>query len=738
VIRRPSPSVLPALVSILLLPSAVAAATVAGHVIDPQGAPIARALVRIVGATGAPIAQALTDQDGGFDLSTPERDCRIEVSLVGFRDAVVPCQTGTSLTVTLALAPIEESVVVSATRDEAPTGRVGASVTVFGADQLARQASPLVTATLQSSPGAMVVQSGGAGGVTSLFVRGGESSYNKVLLDGIPLNEPGGAFNFGNLTTANLERVEIIRGANSALFGSDAMTSVVQLFTKHGDADGRLDVTTSVEAGSYGTWQAGAAASGRTGRTDYSAYAGQIHTDNREPNNAFDNTTLSASVGVTLRPGMTLRAIGRGELGGVGTPGPTAFGRPDLDAHFTNDGGVAGVTFEQQVTAAWSQRVTYGLSVSDQASINLVSDPPYLPRYGDRAAPFVFEDYPYDTRSRLHRHRFSYQADWQLGAAGPLAGQVVTAVLDWDGERGTLEDRLAGTAVRAARDNVGWTIQHQALTRRTSLTTGLRLEHNASFGSALVPRVSFAMVVGSGAGWLGETKIKANAGLGVKEPTILQSFSPAPSYLGNPDLQPERARSLDAGIEQRLLGQRMKLELVWFDNRFENQIATTTLGFNPYRAQFSNVGAARARGLELSADAAPVRPLRVRGGYTFLASEVTRSTAPASPVFQEGNWLFRRPRHSGFVDVTWQRSRLVADLRGTFVGRRVDSDFSGLEPPMVWNAAYARWDLTASVRATTHVTAYAAVENLSDAEYMEPLGYPAWRRAARLGARLTF
>jgi len=474
------------------------------------------------------------------------------------------------------------------------------------------------------------------------------------------------------------------------------------------------------------------------GRTDFSASAGQVHSDNREPNNAFDNTTLSASVGVTLRRGMTLRAIGRGELGKVGTPGPTAFGRPDLDASFTRDVGVAGLTLEQQITAGWSQRVTYGLSVSHQGSTNLVSDPPYLPRYRDRSAPFEFEDYPYDARTRLRRHRFSYQTDWQLGPAGPLAGQVITALVDWDGERGTLEDRLAGTAVRASRDNVGWTIQHQALTTRTSLTTGLRLEHNASFGSAFVPRVSFAMIVGSGSGWFGETKIKANAGLGVKEPSLLQSFSPVPSYLGNPDLEPERSRSLDAGIEQRLLGQRVKLELVWFDNRFEDQITTTTIGFNPYRAQYFNVGATRARGLELSGDAAPLRPLRVRAGYTFLASKVIRSTAPANPVFQEGNWLFRRPRHSGFVELTWQRSRLATDLRGTFVGRRVDSDFSALEPPMVWNAAYARWDLTESYRASTHVTLYAAIENLGNAEYMEPLGYPAWRRAARLGARMTF
>src|SRR5207237_10337126 len=169
------------------------------------------------------------------------------------------------------VAPVEESVVVSATRTEAPADQVGASVTTFTADDLARRRAPLVVDLLRSSPGAMIVRTGAPGAVTSLFVRGGESNYNKVLLDGVPLNEPGGSYYLTNLTTENLERVEVIRGAYSALFGTDAMSSVVQLFTRRADRTaGRPRVLAQVDGGTYDTLHASASVAGGADRVDYS------------------------------------------------------------------------------------------------------------------------------------------------------------------------------------------------------------------------------------------------------------------------------------------------------------------------------------------------------------------------------------------------------------------------------------------------------------------------------------
>jgi vitamin B12 transporter len=412
-------------------------------------------------------------------------------------------------------------------------------------------------------------------------------------------------------------------------------------------------------------------------------------------------------------------------------PGATAFGRPDMDAFSDRRDGVIGTTFEHQVSDRWQQRATYALSVSHQQSTNLQIDPPYIPRFDGRVAPFTFTDFPYDSLSDLRRHYISYQADARI-AGGAANEHVLTLAFDVNGERGVLTNRMAGSVVRASRNNFGWTAQHQWFGTRASIASGLRIEQNDSFGTAIAPRISIAVAATA------NTKLKFNAGLGVKEPTILQSFSPSPSFLGNPDLEPERATTVDAGIEQRLLAQRVKIEAVWFDGRYKNIISTRTISFTPFLSQYFNIGLTKAHGAELAFDAAPAAPLRVRGGYTLTLSRIAESTSPTNPVFAVGAWAFRRPRHSGFAEAVWSVDRFSAYVRGTLIGRRVDSDFSSLVPPIVENTGYQAWDVGTSYRAAPPVTLYLRVDNVGDRDYMDPLGYPAWRRTARAGARVSW
>jgi vitamin B12 transporter len=444
-------------------------------------------------------------------------------------------------------------------------------------------------------------------------------------------------------------------------------------------------------------------------------------------------------VGLVLGATATLRIIGRGELEHVGTPGQTAFARPDLDAFFERHDGVAGITFDQQVSPAFRQRAAYSLAVSDQQSTDLATDPPYTPRFGDRVAPFEFSDFTFDSRTNLHRHHASYQADWRLTTDASAHGDHrLTLLADWDGERATLEDRLALTDTTASRNNFGAAIQHQALWARTFVTVGARVEHNDSFGTATVPRGSIVYVARSSSGSVGDTRLKASGGLGIKEPTVLQSFSPSPFFKGNPDLQPERSRTVEAGIEQRFASDRLRIEATWFDNRYRNLVATRTTDPATFAAEYFNIGLTSARGSEIAVDVAPARMIRGRAGYTFLASEVLESTSPTNPVFQPGQWLFRRPRHSAFLGVTLSRNRLSVDVSGVFVGRFVDSDFASLEPPILSNPGYTTWDARLSYRVTRQLSALVSIDNLTDARYMEPLGYPALGRAARLGLRIGF
>jgi outer membrane cobalamin receptor len=708
--------------------------SITGVVVDSAGRAIPRAAIEVIAADGTAAGSVLTDAEGAFTVSSPPHGCRLRAALAGFQPATAACRTDAPITLTLAVAPLAEHIVVSATRTEAPSGQVASAVTVFDAAQLERRQEPPLADLLRQAPGVTVVRVGAPGAVTSLFVRGGESNYTKVLLDGIPLNEPGGAFNMSNITTENLERVEFIRGANSAIYGSDAMTGVVQLFTRRGDSP-RPSGRATFEGGSFSSARGAAGVSARSGRLDYSADVAGLTTDNDVPNNRFRNATFSGSAGVTLGGGATIRFVGRAERAQTGVPGQTAFGRPDLDAFFRRHDGTIGLAFDQ-TRGAFRQRAAYGLAESHQASTNLQLDPPYTPSFEGRSAPFAFSDFAYDSRTDLRRHHASYQIDGTLTSES-LGTHVETALIEWDGQRARLRNALAGTLVPATRDNFGVTLQHQALWPRVFVTAGVRFEQNDSFGSETVPRIAASWYARQGNGRIGTTRVSASAGLGIKEPTVLQSFSPSPSFLGNPDLLPERAEALEMGVEQRLAGDRVRVNVAWFDNRYRNIISTRTISFNPFTSQYFNIGLTTARGAELSADVALVSGFRAAAGYTFTDSEILESTS-SSAAFKVGNWAFRRPRHSGFLNVAWNGARASVDLSGALAGRRVDSDFSSLVPAIVESPQYSTWDLRAAVRLTRTLTGTAAIDNFTDSDRMEPLGYPVLGRAIRVGVRARF
>jgi vitamin B12 transporter len=714
------------------------AADISGAVVDSSGRSVPRAYVRALDAQGAETAHTFADEAGRFTLAVPDATtCRVEVTLTGFEPATLPC-SGSPLRVALPIAPVHETVIVTATRTDAPTSQVGASATVFTADDLERRQMPFVADLLTMTPGAMVMRSGAPGSLTSLFVRGGESDYTKVLLDGIPLNEPGGSFYLNNLTTENLERLEIVRGAYSSLFGTDAMSSVIQLVTRR--ADGTIKhprVSAQLDGGTYRTLHASAGVSGATRRLDYSLGAAQFNSDNRVPNSRLENTTLSANLGLALRDTATLRFTGRGELEHAGTPGQTAFGRPDLDAFFERHDGVGGVTFDQWLTPSFRQRASYSLASSDQTSTNLIADPPFRATYKGLVAGFQSSDFLDDTVGHLKRHHASYQADWRLPSSLSRGDHLLTFLADWDAERATQSNRRSGARTVNARDNFGVSAQDQILWPRIFVTLGGRIERNATFGTEAVPRAAIVMVVHPANGSLGETRVKASGGLGIKEPTMVESFSLSPFFRGNPDLKPERSRSLELGIDQRFARDRAKIEATWFDNRFEDIISVRS---NPvtFEGQFFNVGVTRARGLELGAEAAPLPIVRLRGHYTLLDSAIVESTAPGNVLFAKGQWAFRRPRHSGMAGGTlaWQRTTL--DIAGVFIGRFVDSDFGLFTPPITESPGHTTWDARLAVTITPQLSAIVSIDNLTNADYSEPLGYQPLGRVVRAGVRVGF
>ncbi len=728
-------------------------ATLSGSVLDPSLAALPRATVRLLDLAGTEINRKLADSQGRFRFENlPAPNYTVEASLTGFQTRTVTAHAGSDVEIVLPLDPVRENIVVTATRTETPTSQIGTNTSVLTENEITPQQKLLVSQLLQSVPGVMIVRTGGFGNVTSVFIRGGESDYNKVLLDGIPLNEPGGVFEFSNIMAEDLERIEVVRGPQSALFGSDAMASVIQLFTHRGKAETRRPhISLAFEAGKFQTLRGRAGVGGQVGKFDYSVNWARLETDNQEPNNAFHNTTLSSNLGLALGKNTTVRLILRGNFGRAGTPGQTAFGRPDRDAFFRKADGYSGFAVHNQTTSQWEQRFTYTFARSRQVSRDLIEDPPFVPTFEGRVAqcpdpvtgiigPCLFFDFLFDFLNDTRRHHIGYQSDFQAGSGGRAIGKhIFTFAFEWDREQGFIADRLFGEApTRAERDNFGGTFQHQVVWGRASLSNGLRVEDNASFGRTVVPRSSAAYLLRQGGGMFGTTKLKFNFGLGIKEPTFIESFSPSPFFQGNPQLRPERARSFDFGIEQRFWKDRAKLEVNWFDNRFRELIAFRTVSFSPFRASFFNIARTKAKGAEVIVEVAPGSRLRVFGSYTFLDSEITRSASPFSPVFREGQSLFRRPRHSGSIRLFYNWRGLNITSSAFFVGPRVDSDLVALQPPITENKGYIKWDLAWSYRSSYKVTYLGVVENLLSREYMEALGFPALKLTYRVGARVDF
>jgi outer membrane cobalamin receptor len=625
---------------------------------------------------------------------------------------------------------IHESVVVTATGRETPESKVGVSITVINRDEIEQRHALSTIDLLRTMPGIVAVRAGGVGNLTGVFVRGGESTYNKVLLDGMPLNEPGGAFNFASLSPENIDRIEVLRGAHSALFGSDAMASVIHLFSTRPDI-GRPRVNVKIDGGNFNTAHVAAGFGARTSSVEYSVFGSRLQTDNQEPNNENRTSTVSGNVTRWLKSGASARVVGRGEFGRTGTPGTTAFGRPDMDAFFRHrDGSFLG-GWNQPLGSRVTQQTSYSYIITKYRSTNLIADAPYTPTFGNLVAAFPSSDFLYDSETELQRHHFEYRADAVIAR-----NQTVTAAFAYDGERGVLTNhRSTAAPQRPERNNTGTTVQYETVADRVSVVAGIRFENNGSFGFYAAPRLAVSWLVSSGNDEVGATRVRGSVGRGIKEPLFIQSYSPSPSFLGNPNLKPERSRGFDVGVEQRFAGDRAAVEATYFANHFDDLISLGPFDPVTFNSQYENIGETRASGLELAGTALVNGGFRFSGGYTMLDSKVIRSIS-SSPIFAPGRQLYRRPRHSGSLQGSYSRSRASIAVGAVFIGSRVDSDFNF--PTVSSNEGYATWNASGEVRVAGRTAAFVTIDNLADRDYMEPLGYRGLGRTVRVGIRTRF
>ena len=408
-------------------------------------------------------------------------------------------------------------------------------------------------------PGLSVAQTGGRGGITSIFTRGGESDYNKVLIDGVPVNRAGGGFDFAFLTTENVERIEVVRGSQSALFGSDAMTSAIQLITHRGSTS-TPEFELSGEGGSFASHRETARLSGLARWFDYSTSFGYYKTDGRFTNSDYLNRSASANLGFQLAPSADLRITSRWNNSTLGVPGPTAILFADDQRQKHHDLSLA-ATLNLKTTSRFHQIARFIYSELDTNSFDRNAqdltqpDTPPLPPGSFVDSVLTFIDH--EKRSGVH-----YQAVAALNNSN-----LLTAGIDFEHEAAvfTSVDAFSNSRVSPDRNNLGLYVQDQmAFGERVFITAGVRIEHNTgsvpddlrrvleSLGSSVPagdigfgwnanPKIAVSLLARRHSEQaVGATRFKASFGTGIKEPSLDEAFGPSLFALGNPGLNPER------------------------------------------------------------------------------------------------------------------------------------------------------------------------------------------------------
>ena len=617
-------------------------------------------------------------------------------------------------------------VVVTASRIPTPRDAEPATVTVLDGRELAMLGVRSLGEALRDVAGVDLARNGSFGGATSLFVRGGESDYVKVLIDGVPLNDPGGAIDLADLGIDAVERIEIVRGPASVLYGSDAVTGVVQVFTRRGEGPASVDL--DLRAGSYASIDATGGVRGRSGPLGYAMTVSRARTDGIYAiNNAFTNSIWTARVSV--RPDSRTDVTLGVRYGGSRYHFPTeSSGRAnDTNAFQDRDRLTAALeighrfmpTLEGRVSVAWSR------------SADGIDDQP------DGAAD-TLGFYAFANERTVRRR----STELRLTAA-PTAWTTVTtgASVEWQDERSASESRsefgASSSAFDASRVSSGIYAQVQVMpVRGIALVLGSRIDRSDVFGTFHSYRGGVSYRLASG------TRARATLGRAFKEPTFFEQFADDPFARGNPALRPERSRSWEVGLEQEVLRGAVLLGATYFDQAFLD-LVQYVFASDPAEPSYVNVAAATARGLELEAEI-DLPAGRLRGSYTYLRTVVTDAGVESGSggAFVEGARLLRRPTHALGLTLTERlgpRVTFASTLR--YVGNRNDRDFAAFPAETVTLGAHATVDVSSeaevwrSVDSGRRLAVTGAVRDLFDRHPAEVFGFLSPGRTVMVGVR---
>ena len=734
----------------LLLPAFALAAPVTGRVLDPDDRPIAGARILIAG-NGQRLITATTNELGEFSIELPESGrFELRVAAEGFRARPVLIESSAEAhalgDLRVTVSAVSESVVVSAAQVEIPLSQASSTTTIISNAELQVRQIHSIADALRSVPGLTVTATGGTGAVTGVFPRGGESNYTLVFVDDVPVNAFGGDFDFGHLSTSNVERIEIVRGPQSALFGSNAIGAVVRVITRRG---GSPSVSGTAEYGGYDTARIGAATSGSSGAFEWGASGERLTSDGYNGQSTAagltvendDYTRSSGALSLGWRRGKSsIQGRVQQATDERGFPGPFgsnpigAYTEIDRDSRGSNDRTIASATATFPVTSRM-----HGLV---QAAFNRVES--------DFASAFG------PSESSSHRALGRGQLDF---AVTPALEASAGVELQRERTDSSYITGKQGQEVQVRRWTAGYFAEGRwSHAQRLFVTAGARLddirrerleETPDPFSPRPVleedsvlsfnPRAGVAWFVRPGVS--NYTKVRASAGTGIRPPDGFEL-----AFTDNPSLKPERSASVETGFEQAFASGQATIEALGFWNSYDDLIIAVGSFRESSRFRTDNIANARARGLELGLSARhrvhAVRPIDLRGrvSYTLLDSEILAvdDAASAPKPFAAGDPLLRRPRHQYAAEIVATSGRITAFLTGGGRSRSLDVEPSfGTFGGLFYANGFNSWNAGASCRVAAGAEVFGRIENLFDKSYEEALGFPAAGRRATIGLRIA-
>ena len=619
-----------------------------------------------------------------------------------------------------------ETIVVTASRIPVPLSAVGSSISVIDRGQIERGESAFAIDLLREVPGVAISQSGSIGSQTQLRMRGAEANQILVLIDGIEANDPAGnaEFAFENLGTWDIDRIEVVRGAQSGLWGSDALAGVINVITRRPDEE--LSVSGYGEGGAFNTWSAGTRISGALLGTRAGLSVSRIDSDGSNSSrtggedDGYRNSTANLSIAASPADNLDLEFNGRysdihkefdSSDWQTGLPADT-LDETDMSLGYFGAKGTVRLLEDR-----WTQSLRAGWTRSDTDNSN---------EFGANGA------------TDADRYAFYYQSTWHFTPASTeSAGNSLTFALDHERE----EFSQRGTASDWGDPNQDQSDRNTALVAeglfsplaRVSLSLSVRHDDNSSFENINTYRATTA--------WTDETtgtRLHAALGRGQKAPTFIERYGYFPGqFTGNPNLKPERSTAWELGIDQALTGIGASIGATYFHADLEDEIYG--YAFDPASFETTAVnlpGTSKRRGVELTAKVPLAARLNISATYTY--TDATRQDA----ITGESSHAIRRPLHAGSLGTDWSSrdGRLELDARLSYTGSHYDSYW----PPPSYSEevveldAYTLVSVAASWRLNDATRIHTRIDNLFDTSYEDVYGYNTPGIGAYAGLRFDF